>query len=211
MPLSKRKIHFVTSSKFKIAENRVFIAKCKLSNGKKVKDLFDFQIDRIKIPEMLEVDIAVMAQAEVIKAYEKIKVPCFVEHAGLIFEEYKDLSYPGGLTKPMWNTLKNKFINETKSAGLKAIAKAVVAYCDGKNVKVFTGETKGKLATKPIGARKFYWDTLFIPNGQHGKTYAQIVEERGLEYKVVNLSQSSKAKINFLEFLYRSKPDNLWS
>ncbi len=30
---------------------------------------------------------------------------CIVEHAGVIFDEHKDLSYPGKLTKPMWDTL----------------------------------------------------------------------------------------------------------
>ena len=211
MRSKKIKINYVTSSKFKISENEIFFKKCKLSNGRKIKDLFSFQIDRREIPEMLEVDIAAMAEAEVVRAYGEIKVPCIVEHAGLVFEEYKDLSYPGGLTKPMWNTLGGKFIGETKSGGRKAIARAVVAYCDGKNVRMFFGETKGRLAEKPRGKRHFYWDTIFIPDGEFNKTYAQIVDEKGLEYKVEKLSQSSKAKLKLLEFLIKNKEKNLWS
>ena len=40
----------------------------------------------------------------------------------------------GGLTKPMWDTLLDRFVDETKSAGRHATARAVVAYCDGCNI-----------------------------------------------------------------------------
>jgi inosine/xanthosine triphosphate pyrophosphatase family protein len=140
----KIKIVFVTSSDFKIKENEVFVAEATLSDGTPVSDLFEFDIRQVPIKEVLEVDLEAMVMAEVTKAYREIKVPCVVEHAGLIFEGFE--SYPGGLTKPMWNALKDKFITETHSAGRKVIARAVVAYCDGRGVKTFVGETPGKLA-----------------------------------------------------------------
>jgi hypothetical protein len=59
----------------------------------------------------------------VASAYAQVKVPCIVEHAGLIFDDYKDRSYPGGLTKPMWNTLRDRFIEETRSANRGATAR----------------------------------------------------------------------------------------
>lgn len=217
MSVEKRtKIVYVTSSRFKEEENKVFVANCKLANGTPVKDLFEFDIRKVPITEMLEVDLHVMVQAEVTNAYSQIKVPCIVEHAGLIFQDYKDKSYPGGLTKPMWNALGEKFIQETHSAGRRAIARAVVAYCDGKSVHTFTGETKGVLASSPRGARKFYWDTIFIPDTPSGKegdkTYAEIVENPrlGLKYKMTKLSQSGKAMMAFLQFLKKVGPPSLW-
>jgi XTP/dITP diphosphohydrolase len=212
----KMKIVYVTSSSFKEEENKAFVANCKLTNNAPVKDLFEFEIRKVPITEMLEVDLCVMVQAEVTNAYSQIKVPCIVEHAGLIFEDYEAKSYPGGLTKPMWNALGEKFIDETQSAGRRAIARAVVAYCDGKSVRTFTGETKGTLAERPRGARKFYWDTVFIPDNPPGKpgtkTYAEIVEDSdlGLKYKITNLSQSAKAMLKFLEFLREEGPPSLW-
>lgn len=212
----KTKIVYVTSSRFKADENKMFVANCKLANGTPVKDLFEFEIRKVPITEMLEVDLLVMVQAEVTNAYSQIKVPCIVEHAGLIFQDYKDKSYPGGLTKPMWNALRENFIQETHSAGRRAIARAVVAYCDGKSVHTFTGETKGKLADSPRGAREFYWDTVFIPDDPSGgagnKTYAEIVENPrlGLKYKMTKLSQSGKAMLAFLEFLKKEGPPGLW-
>lgn len=212
----RTKIVYVTSSQFKAEENKIFVANCKLSNGTAVKDLFEFEIRKVPISEILEVDLRVMVQAEVTKAYSQIKVPCIVEHAGLIFEDYLSESYPGGLTKPMWNTLGDKFIQETQSAGRRAIARAVVAYCDGMRVHTFIGETKGKLANPPRGERKFYWDTVFVPDDPSGraknKTYAEIVGDPklGLKYKITRLSQSARAMLKFLEFLRKEGHPKLW-
>lgn len=153
-----------------------------------------------------------MVTEEVKLAYSRLKVPCIVEHAGLIFEEYRNDSYPGGLTKPMWNTLAAKFIEETHSAGRKASARAVVAYCDGKSVLTFEGETPGIISTEPRGARNFYWDTVFIPSDDNpdNLTYAEIVEAPGLGImKKIQLSQSSKAMLEFLKWRRSNEPD-LW-
>jgi len=212
----KIKIVYVTSSKFKVEENKIFQQCCKLSDGTPVRDLFTFEICSIPIKEILDVDLQAMVQAEVTQAYSQIKVPCIVEHAGLIFTDFQKESYPGGLTKPMWNALKDKFLEETKSVGRKAIARAVVAYCDGMSVKTFVGETTGELAKKPRGARKFYWDTVFIPDGATGiaagKTYAEIVgySSLGLEFKIKQFSQSAKAMLEFLEYRKKTGESPLW-
>jgi XTP/dITP diphosphohydrolase len=115
----------------------------------------------------------------------------------------------------MWNTLGKQFVEETHSAKRSAKARAVVAYCDGKTVVTFVGETSGTIADSPRGTTEFYWDTIFMPNDPSGKannkTYAEIVDDPtlGLKYKVVNLSQSSKAMIQFLNFR-KAHPPELW-
>jgi inosine/xanthosine triphosphate pyrophosphatase family protein len=206
-------ITYVTSSSFKKEENRIFLAECQLEDGTPVRDVFVFEITELAIRESLEVDIAVMVTEEVKAAYQVLKVPCIVEHAGLIFNDYRVSGYPGGLTKPMWNTLSTSFIRETHSAGRAAIAQAVVAYCDGKRVHTFVGETNGAISTEPRGSRAFYWDTVFIPQDDNPDklTYAEIVDraDLGLEYKVSRLSQSTKAMKNFLEWRRNNEPE-LW-
>jgi XTP/dITP diphosphohydrolase len=204
--LKKIPIHYVTSSKFKRDENGVFLAHAQLKDGRRVCDVFDFHIREATITEVLEVDLRVLVQNEVAKAYQQVKVPCIVEHAGLIFEEYLAKSYPGGLTKPMWNALGEEFVRETQSAGRRAVARAVIGYCDGKSIHTFVGETRGTIANEPRGDRKFYWDTVFIPDVEDadisGKTYSEIVHDPrfGLKYKLQSLSQSSRAMLAFLEF-----------
>ena len=213
---TRYQIVYVTSSPFKQEENSIFFDRCKLSDGTPIKDLFQFHLKTLSIKEMLEVSLEVMVQEEVVKAYSQLKVPCIVEHAGLVFEQYQTESYPGGLTKPMWDTLGDRFLDETKSRGRRAIARAMVAYCDGTTVRTFPGETKGTLADSPRGSRAFYWDTVFNPDDASGrtsgKTYAEIVDDPalGLEYKIVNHSQSSRAMLAFLDYLRSAGQPKLW-
>jgi Xanthosine triphosphate pyrophosphatase len=209
-------IVYVTSSTYKIEENKILREHLKLRSGTLVNDRFNFIIQHVEISELLLVDLSAMVQAEVANAYAHVRVPCMVEHAGLVFDDYRALSYPGGLTKPMWNTLGDKFLSETNSGGRRAIARAVVAYCDGMSVRTFVGETPGSLAERPRGARQFYWDTVFIPDELSGapgsKTYAEIAEDPalGIEHKVIHLSQSTKAMMSFLEFLDQHPRSTLW-
>ena len=212
----KHKVVYVTSSPYKVEENKIFCDHAQLSDGTSVSDLFEFDIRQVQIKEILEVDLRIMVQAEVTDAYSQIRVPCIVEHAGLVFDEYHKDSYPGGLTKPMWNTLREDFVKETGSSGRRALARAVIAYCDGKSVLTFVGETRGSLTESPRGRREFYWDTVFIPedpSGQaNGMTYAEIIDDPslGLRYKVIELSQSSRAMMSLLEHLRLSGTPEMW-
>ena len=214
--MGRQKVVFVTSSAYKKEENAVFSKYCSLTDGTRVGDLFEFDIRAVPIKELLEVDLRVLVSDEVTKAYSQIKVPCIVEHAGLVFEEYKEFMYPGGLTKPMWDTLGMNFVKETKSAGRKVTACAVVAYCDGQEVKTFLGETSGNLVDEPRGSREFYWDTVFVPETNQPeakeKTYAEIVSSSrlGLKYKMEHLSQSSKAMRKFLDYVKKNPGNRLW-
>ncbi len=210
------RVVYVTSSAYKREENAVFVEHCKLDDGTPIRDLFEFDIRPVPIQEILNVDLKVMVAAEVVSAYSQLKVPCIVEHAGLIFEEYVDESYPGGLTKPMWDTLRERFVAETNSTNRRAIARAVVAYCDGMTVMTFVGERKGSIAEAPRGSREFYWDTVFVPDDPSGKavgmTYAEIAQDTslGLEYKMTELSLSSAAMKSFLQHRAEVGEAELW-
>jgi inosine/xanthosine triphosphate pyrophosphatase family protein len=216
MMIPKIKIVYVTSSSFKEKENEVFVRTCSLADGRRVADLFEFEIMKVPIQEILDVNLEAMVRAEVLSAYTQLKVPCIVEHAGLVFDDYAGKSYPGGLTKPMWDTLKDQFIEETRSAGRAATARAVIAYCDGMRILTFIGERKGRIAEQVRGSRKFYWDTIFMPDDPMGnaigRTYAEIVDDPhlGLDYKIEHLSQSSMAMKAFLEFRLLNDEAEIW-
>jgi XTP/dITP diphosphohydrolase len=207
------RIVYVTSSKFKIEENRVF-ADCTLDDGTRIGELFAFQIRGDRITETLVVDLEALVRAEARAAYAVTKVPCIVEHAGLVFDG--QAHYPGGLTKPMWNALGDQFVVETHMGGRRAVARAAVGYCDGQRVTTFTGETRGMLVHPPRGAREFYWDSVFVPDDPSGittgKTYAEIVEDPalGLRHKMQHLSQSARAIRRFLEFRRANPLPDFW-
>jgi len=207
-------IVYATKSEFKQAELALFVEQGQ-HGGKPVADLVDFDVREIDVKEVLEVDLEEMVRHEVRAAYAALKVPCIVEHAGLIFVHREPDKYPGGLTKPMWNALSDRFIEETHSAGVQAIARAVIGYCDGQSVQTFIGDSSGRIAAAPRGQRKFYWDTIFEPDSSDprivGKTYAEIVDdaELGLKTKVLDLSQSFKAMSSLLDYRLSTKPE-LW-
>ena len=157
-------IIYVTTSTFKRDENTAFARVAKFSDGIPVSRLFTFEFRSVPVVETLEVDLCALVESEVKKAYQAIRIPCIVEHAGLVFDDYANKSYPGGLTKPMWNALGDRFVSETHSAGRRAVARAAIGYCDGKSVKTFLGETEGYIAPEPRGNRSFYWDTILIPD-----------------------------------------------
>ena len=217
MDEAKRKIVYVTSSKYKMEENEAFMEVAVLRDGAKVKDEFEFEFHAVSVQESLEVDLSVMVKEEVKRAYSAMRIPCIVEHAGLVFMEYITKSYPGGLTKPMWDTLGKEFVTETRSAGRPTVARAVVSYCNGRKVNTFVGETEGTLVDCPRGSRKFYWDTIFVPNlcttnPAFGLTYAEIADNPkfGLKFKMNGLSQSAKAMAKFLESMRNGDPTSLW-
>ena len=213
----RRKIVYVTSNANKRDEVEILIKDASFDDGTPLRDIFDIMVRSIFIPERLGIKLEIMVADEAARAYEVLKVPCVVEHAGLIFDDFEAASYPGGLTKPMWNALGSRFRESTCVGHNGAMAKAVVGYCDGMAVRTFVGTTHGYLSEEPSGSRKFYWDTIFVPDDptRPGSklTYASIVDDPdlGLRYKVMNLSQSSKAMLRCLQFVREHEPNLLWA
>lgn len=131
-----------------------------------------------------------------------------MEHAGLILEGFEAKSFPGGLTQPMWDSLApEQFVAACSTLTSRAIARAVVGYCDGLNVHTFVGEAQGSLSNIARGTREFYWDTIFCPDGFGGKTYAEIVKDdrSGLSDKLA-VSQSIKALKEFMRYRLAAEP-----
>lgn len=209
-----RRIVYVTANRHKREECKVLWRTGTIQDGQRIRDIVAFEFRSEPVLQILEVDIEKMVRAGVARAYSEIKVPCIVEYAGLIFESLHSSLYPGGLTKAMWNALKDKFLDETHSIGRKVIARAVIGFCDGKKILAFTGETGGRLKSRPRGARDFYWDTVFVPDKSEGgdgrSTYSEIVAKRGLRYKMDHLSQSAKAMRKLVEYLSQERGCGLW-
>jgi len=167
-------------------------------------DLFEFKFRDGEPMEPLERDLEQMVRHKASSAYRNLLVPCIVEHAGLIFEDHLRENYPGGLTQPMWDALgAERFISETNGRGRRVVARAVIGYCDGLNVRCFRGETWGTLADYPRGKREFYWDTIFVPENETA-TYAELCGDpnHGLQRKIA-ISQSTKALLEFLRYRLR--------
>jgi XTP/dITP diphosphohydrolase len=113
----------------------------------------------------------------VIKAFDKIRRPVFVDHTGLHLEILG--GFPGGLTDIFWERTKNTRLAQLFGNSENPIVTAVtmIGYCDGQSVKTFRGEVKGVIAPVPRGPEGFQWDPIFIPDG-HTETFAEMGDKK---------------------------------
>ncbi len=172
-----------------------------------VGELFEASFRGASLREPLLCDLHAVVREKAISAYEAIRVPCIVEHAGLIFHDLEAHSYPGGLTQPMWDALKAEgFVRMKGVAGARVTARAIVGYCDGLKVHLFHGETQGVISESPRGLRDFYWDNVFCPDDGGDRTYSEIADEPDGLIAKMHLSQSRKATMAFLTYRIDNEP-----
>ena len=183
-------LYFISTNSFKAEEVTNFFKSSILKNNIELKVISD-----ISINEIMDLELEPIVKDKLLKAYKNLGQPCVVEHGALHIEYLKRL--PGGLSKVVWDTLGEQ-ICELLPCDInkrKATAKSVVAYCDGMNVHLFTGETEGYIAEKAKEGRAFQWDPIFIPNGET-KTYSEF----GINEKMTH-SQAIKAWKKLIDFL----------
>jgi XTP/dITP diphosphohydrolase len=177
-------VHFATSNAEKAVEARSILA--------------DFGITpivlKVDVPEPLVVDLSKLVTAKAIEAYRKLRIPIFVEHGGLYIAALND--QPGCLSKLVFDALRGKICTmilpgETR----RAEARSAIAYCDGKKIHVFEGVISGIISDAPRGTRDYYYDSIFVPDGQ-AKTYAEMsIDEKS------SLSHVRTAYESFAEYL----------
>ncbi len=128
---------------------------------------------KMKIEEIQSSDAEKIIWDKAVKAFSKVRRPLFVGHTGLYIEHFGNL--PGGLTQIVWESLQaDKFCEFFGRTGnTAAVARTIVGYCDGRSIKTFEGEVRGRIAGEPRGDRSFQWDCVFIPEG-YDKTFAEL-------------------------------------
>lgn len=165
------KIYYVTTNEFKITEARDYVA------SHHIEDRLDLSFLRSDVQEILHPDVSLIVRQKTIEAFKQIRWPCVVEHGGLFMDALPGL--PGGVGKIVWDAVGERicgFLSADDPRG--ATARSFLGYCDGRRVRVYVGETRGRIADRARGAYSFAWDPIFIPEGSE-KTYG----EMGLEGK----------------------------
>jgi len=160
------KIHFLSNNKNKINEINEILG-----------DSVNVESANIKIEEIQSKNTLSLVRDKLLKAFEQIGRPVFVEHTGLYIKSLNNL--PGGLTQIFWDDLEAEgFISLLSFYQDKtAIAKTVIGYCDGKKVHFFEGEVEGSISSEPRGNREFQWDCIFIPDN-FDKTFAEMGDKK---------------------------------
>jgi XTP/dITP diphosphohydrolase len=126
-----------------------------------------------KIEELQTEDVEALVRDKLIKAFEAIGRPLFVEHTGLYLSGLNGL--PAGLTQIFWDRLEaERFANLVAALGdSKITAKTVVGYCDGRRMHLFEGAIEGTVPLAPAGPKTFQWDCVFVPDGST-QTFAEM-------------------------------------
>lgn len=147
-----------------------------------------------KLEELQTEDVERLVRDKLIKAFELIGRPVFVEHTGLYLNGLNGL--PAGLTQIFWDKLEaDRFAALVKGLGdPSVVAKTVLGYCDGRQIHVFEGAISGRVPTSPAGSRDFQWDCVFIPDG-HTQTFAEMDDAKN------NISMRRKALDLFAGYL----------
>jgi len=128
----------------------------------------------LDLDEIQSIEVEEVAKHKARQAYSLLKEPVIVEDTGLYFEELNGL--PGALIKFFVKKLSLDKICSLIEENRKAKAITCIAYFDGKELKTFTGETKGEVAEEPKGSNGFGWDPIFIPEG-YNRTFAELTDE----------------------------------
>ncbi|OJH08093.1 MAG: nucleoside-triphosphatase [Alcanivorax borkumensis] len=148
----------------------------------------------LKIHEIQAEDINHIVRDKVLKAFNQVGRPVFIEHTGLYIDSLQ--GFPGGLTQVFWDKLQAEKFTELfgRLENTSVTAKTVIAFCDARKVHIFEGSVKGNIAPEPRGNKDFQWDCVFIPENFE-ETFSEMGDKKN------DISMRKMAFDNFREFL----------
>ncbi len=143
--------------------------------AREVESILGHPVERLDIdlPEIQALDVADVVEQKARAAFAVAGQPVMVEDTGLSLAALNGL--PGALVR--W------FVTGVGPAGIAALippgadrtatARTAIAWCDGTDVHVFTGDVNGTILEAPRGTGGFGWDPIFLPDGATG-TFAEL-------------------------------------
>lgn len=145
----------------------------------------------ITLPEIQAADVEEISRYKLEVARTRHYGRLIVEDVSLGFDELGN--FPGPFVRWLLEAAGGKGLAAIAYALNNRTAKAqcCVAYWDGQQGHVFTGETAGEILVEPRGAQKFGWDAWFKPRGT-SKTFAEMsddekdaISHRGKAYRLL--------------------------
>jgi XTP/dITP diphosphohydrolase len=162
-----RELRFLSGNEEKIREVREILGPAGITVVPFPKDIHELQTEDAKL----------LVRDKVLKAFDAVGRPVFVEHTGLYLDALNGL--PGGLTRIFWDRLqKDNFARLVQGlCNNKVVARTMIGYCDSKRVHFFVGEVSGTIPPVPAGPSNFQWDCVFVPEG-YRQTFAELGERK---------------------------------
>ncbi len=126
----------------------------------------DIPHKKVDVHEIQSLDAEEVVIAKAKAAYEILKKPVIIEDTSLVITAMNGL--PGPFIKWFLDTLGAEKICRLAdlSHDRGAVASAIFAYYDGKDMRLFPGSLHGRIADQPQGTSGFGWNVIFIPEGE---------------------------------------------
>jgi XTP/dITP diphosphohydrolase len=174
-------LYFVSNNYNKYEEIQSFLQKYSI----------DVQFSRMILTEIQSNFLIEIAIEKSKSAFEKMSMPIIVEDDGLFIDELN--GFPGQYSSYFFETIGNSGIIKLLINSKTRIAyfRSIFVFYDGKISQSFVGETKGKIAHRPMG-KGWGYDPMFIPDGIE-LTFGQLYQENRKE----EFSHRTKALIKF--------------
>lgn len=163
-----------------------------------LEDYLEFPVlhKKVELDELQSLDLREIVEHKIRQAFKLLKSPVLVEDVGLTIHGMGKLPGPFikwfekelGLEKIC--RLVDSFEDRSATAGV------CFGYYDGKEIELFDGQVKGKIANHPKG-RGFGWNPVFIPDGA-SKTYAEMDDNETLKFSLRTVTVFPQLK-RFLE------------
>ena len=181
--IPKRKVvFFATGNINKFNEERSILGQYDIAVG----------MLRLKGDEIQSENLKEIAETSVKNAYQRCRLPIFVEDAGLFIEGLG--GFPGPYAAYVYKTVHNCGILKLmeNAADRRAEFQSVIAYCDDQTPcepVCFEGEVKGEITLaerKEQGKSGFGFDPIFQPAGSQ-ETFAEmtIAEKNGYSHRAM--------------------------
>jgi non-canonical purine NTP pyrophosphatase (RdgB/HAM1 family) len=152
----------------------------------------------LTLPEIQAATVEEVTRYKLDVAKTKGYARLIVEDVSLGFDELGN--FPGPYVRWLLEAAGGKGLAAIAYAlnNRSARAQCCVGYWNGRDVKMFLGETAGEILVQPRGERHFGWDAWFQPTGEK-KTFAEMtdtekdaISHRGRAYRKLRESLTAK-------------------
>lgn len=159
-------------------EELIFVTS-NLGKLREANAIFDVSLEHraLDLPEVQSLDLEEVIHYKVKMAQQRVFRPILVEDTSL--ELVGMGGFPGPLVRWLLASVGAEGICRLASAfdDRRARVRCIACAASGSEEIVGLGIVDGEIARKARGSRGFGWDSVFIPEGGGGKTYAELNTE----------------------------------
>lgn len=158
--------------------DQIILVSSNPNKGIEAERILGFPVLRVALalPEIQAATVEEITRYKLEVAKTKGYTRLIVEDVSLGFDELGH--FPGPYVRWLLEAAGGKGLAAIAYAlnNRSARAQCCVGYWNGRDVKIFLGETSGEILVKPRGERHFGWDAWFQPKGSE-KTFAEMADD----------------------------------